>query len=164
MPIRTHAEDEHVERGGQLAVVGGGRRVQVAALSLHAMNTRRRDRHPREQHLHRHMEVAVGVVARHGTLVAEIDIYPVPVDAAGQVGRRERGVHRSRRRAPRKRNGAVAAGDEHIRHRLRQPRGGAARKGCRRLDDELQRHASTRSHVTGSRIEQRTARHRRAAP
>ena len=136
MPVSTDAKDQHVERGGQLAVVVRGRRVQVAALSLHAVKARVRDRNASEQRLHRHTEVAVGVVGRHGALVAEIDIHAVPVDTTGEVRPRERGVHRSRRRAPRERDGALPAGEEHICHRLRQPRGGAARQRFRGLDDE----------------------------
>ncbi len=124
MPVRTHAQDEHIERGGELAAVVGGGRIQIAAFALDAVNARLRNRHMRQQGLHRHPVVALGVIAWNGALVAEIDFDPVPVDPACQVRRRERGVHRAGGRASGQRDRAMPAGREDPGHRLSQPLGG----------------------------------------
>ncbi len=122
-------EHEHVEIPRQLGLVRARSAVVVRILTAHAPHRFGRDTRGTEQGLARHAEIAVGVVRRHTSFVAEVNDDFRPVDDAGLSGERSVGFLRSRSTSQTQRRAATR----------RDARAGAPRRSSRRTALEVSR-------------------------
>ena len=97
MAIIPHAEQHEIESvsgqvGTKLRLIGQ-RRLVGRFFSKHAKYIALRDRHMGTQSRECHLVVAAQIIRWHAALVAEVDIYPAPVDATGIFRCRQPFIH-----------------------------------------------------------------------
>ena len=89
--IRPHAEEQDVKRLREDALVLQGGGIPIATLGLHAVNLPGGDGHPGEQGQAHHAVVALGIIGRDRTLVAEEHVHPLQAMRASVASARYTG-------------------------------------------------------------------------
>jgi eukaryotic-like serine/threonine-protein kinase len=127
--VLANPEDEDVESLGQEQLVRASSGIAIGVFGLHAVHLSRGDRHPVEERFLRHSIVAVRMIGRDRSLVAEENVYVEPWHARGA---RKGLVHCARRIPPREPDGHATVSLCLVDERLGQPiccEGGKIRRG-----------------------------------